>query len=141
MVAEDVTQQDLVISKLLRQDIEQYKSLFPHVSAAIQLSSTYRRYPSKGDTINYIYTNTQHKNPPCRIEALHTAQQGDDNNKSKTLNYDNEKYRKKILDAVETVLGTFGFDRTVYGDSKKRKGKWWQELIQERRRDIQIELT
>jgi DNA polymerase elongation subunit (family B) len=141
MVAEDVTQQDLVISKLLRQDIEQYKSLFPHVSAAIQLSSADGRYPSKGDTINYIYTNTQHKNPLCRIEALHTAQQGDDNNKSKTLNYDNEKYREKILDAVETVLGTFGFDRTVYGDSKKRKGKWWQELIQERRRDIQIELT
>jgi DNA polymerase elongation subunit (family B) len=39
MTAEDITQQDLVISKLLRQDIEQYKSLFPHVSAAIQLSS------------------------------------------------------------------------------------------------------
>jgi hypothetical protein len=36
-----------------------------------------------------------------------------------------------ILDAAETVLGTFGFDRSVYGDSKKRKGKWWQELIQE----------
>jgi hypothetical protein len=46
-----------------------------------------------------------------------------------------------ILDAAETVQGTFGFDRTMYGDSKKRKGKWWwQELIQERRRDIQTEM-
>jgi hypothetical protein len=27
------------------------------------------------------------------------------------------------LDAAETVLGTFGFDRTMYGDSKKEKGK------------------
>jgi len=26
-----------------------------------------------------------------------------------------------ILDAAETVLGTFGFERTVYGDSKKEK--------------------
>ena len=41
-----------------------------------------------------------------------------------------------ILDAPETVLGTFGFDRTIYGDSKKRKGRWWHELIQERRKDI-----
>ena len=46
-----------------------------------------------------------------------------------------------ILDAAETVLRTFGFDRTVYGDSKKRRGKWWRELIQERRKDIQTEMT
>jgi hypothetical protein len=37
------------------------------------------------------------------------------------LNYDKEKYREIILDAAATVLGTFGFDRTVYGDPKKRK--------------------
>ena len=99
----------------------------------IQLSnsSTDGRYPAKGDTINYIYTNTQHKNPLCRIAALETAHQGDDNDKSKTLNYDKEKYREMILDAAEIVLGTFGFDRTVYVDTKKRKGKWWQDLIHE----------
>ena len=43
MTAEDITQQDLVISKLLRQDIEKYKSLFPHVLAAIRLY--YMRQP------------------------------------------------------------------------------------------------
>ncbi|MFL6323168.1 MAG: hypothetical protein ACJ72X_04875 [Nitrososphaeraceae archaeon] len=32
---------DLIISKLLRQDIQKYKSLYSHVSAAIQL----RKYP------------------------------------------------------------------------------------------------
>jgi hypothetical protein len=37
MTGEEIHQEDLVISKLLRQDIEKYKSLFPHVSAAIQL--------------------------------------------------------------------------------------------------------
>jgi len=52
-------------------------------------------------------------------------------NKSKTLNYDKEKYREMILDAAETVLGTFGFDRTVYGGFKKEKRQWWQELIEE----------
>jgi hypothetical protein len=37
---EDITQDDLVISKELGQDIEKYKRLFPHVCAAIQLSKT-----------------------------------------------------------------------------------------------------
>jgi hypothetical protein len=45
-----------------------------------------------------------------------------------------------VLDAAETVLGTFGFDRTVYCDSRKRKGKLWQELVEERRKDIQTEM-
>jgi DNA polymerase elongation subunit (family B) len=58
MTGEDLEKQDLVISKLLRQDIEKYKSLFPHVSAAIQLSNnnnnTAGKYPIKGDTIQYI---------------------------------------------------------------------------------------
>lgn len=39
MTGEDIEQQDLVISKLLRQDINRYRSLFPHVSAAIQLTT------------------------------------------------------------------------------------------------------
>ena len=96
MTAEDITQQDLIISKLLRQDIEKYKSLFPLVSAAIQLSNssvTDGRCPAKGDTINYIYTNTQHKNPLCRIAALETAQEEDslEKKKTKALNYDKEK--------------------------------------------------
>jgi DNA polymerase elongation subunit (family B) len=70
MTSEEIQQQDLVISKLLGQDIENYKSLFPHVSAAIQLLSNTEgggKYPTKGDTIQYIYTDSQHKNPLCRV--------------------------------------------------------------------------
>ena len=63
---DDVTKNDLVISKLLGQNIEKYRSLFPHVSAAIQLASE-ERYPSKGDIIRYIYTDSQHKNPLYRV--------------------------------------------------------------------------
>jgi hypothetical protein len=39
-----------VVSELLRQDIEKYKNVFPHISAAIQLSNstTEGRYPAKG---------------------------------------------------------------------------------------------
>jgi hypothetical protein len=30
-----------------------------------------------------------------------------------------------ILDAAETVLGYFGFDRTVYGNKKNRVTRKW----------------
>ena len=70
MTGEEIHQEDLVISKLLGQDIENYKSLFPHVSTAIQLLSNTEgggKHPTKGDTIQYIYTDSQHKNPLCRV--------------------------------------------------------------------------
>jgi hypothetical protein len=39
-----------------------------------------------------------------------------------------------VLDAAQSVLGYFGFDRTVYGDKRNttpRKWKWLQELRQQ----------
>jgi hypothetical protein len=48
----------------------------------------------------------------------------------------------EILDAAETILGFFGFDRIVYSSNiKKKKGrsKWYDELREERTRDIQTE--
>ena len=53
--------------------------------------------------------------------------------------YDKEKYREMLLEAAETILGYFGFDRTLYGDRKKNR-RWWHELRQERRKDIEIEI-
>jgi len=51
MTGKGIQQQDLIISKLLRQDIEKYKNLFPHVSAAIQLlintEGGIDKYPTK----------------------------------------------------------------------------------------------
>ena len=42
--------------------------------------------------------------------------------KSGKLDYDKEKYREMIFAAAETVMGYFGFDRTVYGNMiSKRK--------------------
>jgi DNA polymerase elongation subunit (family B) len=127
----DITQDDLIIHKLLGQDISKYKSLFPHVSAAIQLSNNEDRHPSKGDTIKYIYTNAQHKNPLCRVQAIDSI-----NGVSGKLDYDKEKYRELIFESAETVLGYFGFDRAVYGNKKNigpRKWRWLQELRQGKR--------
>ena len=49
-----------------------------------------------------------------------------------------------ILDAAETVLGYFGFDRSLYGNKKNigpRKWRWLQELRQERENDIRTEVN
>ena len=145
MTGEEIQQQDLVTSKLLRQDIEKYKSLFAHVSAAIQLSSKggVDNRPRKGDTIRYIYTNSQHRNPLCSagvpLEILQKERM-----KQHTLNYyDKDKYKEMILDVAETVLKFLGFDRTVYENPKnnrKKKKKWYDELQEERTKDIQAEL-
>ena len=54
--------------------------------------------------------------------------------------YDREKYRDMLLEAAETVLGYFGFDSTLYGDTiRKKNKKWWCDLRQERRKDIETE--
>ena len=57
---------DLVISKLLRQNIENYKSLFPHVSAAIRLNVS-GAIANRGDTVQYVHTDSSHTNPLQRI--------------------------------------------------------------------------
>jgi hypothetical protein len=35
--------------------------------------------------------------------------------------YDREKYKEMVLDAAETVLGYFGFNRTAYSGIKKEE--------------------
>ena len=147
MTGEEVNQEDLVISKLLRQDIEKYKSLFPHVSAAIQLCNIEGggKCQTKGDTIQYIYTDSQHKNPLCRVVPLEILQKvGEKYGKEEknTLNYDKDKYREMILDAAETVLGCFGFKSAVYENPRnnRKKKKWFEQLNEERTKDIQAEM-
>ncbi len=83
-----------------------------------------------GETIEYIYTDSQHQNPLNRVIAA-----GSDNNFG--LNFDKEKYKEILLDAAETVLGIFGFDRTLFGKSKDKK--WWMELRRNKMNDIQAE--
>jgi hypothetical protein len=92
----------------------------------------------KGDTIQYVYTNSQHNNPLRRVVPIAV-----ENAQAEPLSqYDKEKYREMILDAAETILGLFGFDRTVYSNNiknKKGRRKWYEELREERTRDIQTE--
>ena len=122
---------DLIISKQLRMDITKYRISFSTCRSAIQLSKTNGKPPSRGDIIQYIYTDSQHQNPLNRVV---TAEDSDNNF---GLEYDREKYKEMLLDASETTLGIFGFDRTLYGKPKDKK--WWMELRRNRMNDVQAE--
>ena len=47
-----------------------------------------------------------------------------------------------ILDAAETVLGCFGFKSAVYENPRnnRKKKKWFEQLNEERTKDIQAEM-
>jgi DNA polymerase elongation subunit (family B) len=127
----DIQLKDLVVSKMLRQDLIKYRSLFPHVSAALQMTNAGKSL-IRGDIIQYTYTDAAHKNPLRRVMPLDLIIEEPD--------YDKEKYRDMLLEAAETILGYFGFDRTIYGEAiRKKNRKWWHELREDRRSDIETE--
>ena len=99
------------------------------MSAAIQLANE-GKSTVVGEGVEYIFTNARHSNPLSRVMPIDLISEEHD--------YDKEKYREMLLEAAESILGYFGFDRTIYGERKKNR-KWWYELRQERRKDIETE--
>jgi DNA polymerase elongation subunit (family B) len=118
---------DLVISKLLRQNIEKYIALFPHVAAAIRLNIS-GVITNRGDNIQYIHTDSNHTDPLFRITPAKLISAN---------NYDREKYLEMLLDSAEAVLAVFGFNRSLYGFDEKKAHHWWDEIYQLRRKDIE----
>ncbi|MFL6404271.1 MAG: hypothetical protein ACJ71M_12425 [Nitrososphaeraceae archaeon] len=54
-----------------------------------------------------------------------------------------DTYRE--YDAAETVLGFFGFDRSAYSSFKRnnaerKKWRWYEELREQRVRDVETEM-
>ena len=49
------------------------------------------------------------------------------------------KYRDMLLEAAETILSIFGFNRTAYGYAPKKYKKWWQRLNEEKLEDRNTE--
>ncbi len=52
--------------------------------------------------------------------------------------FNEELTRDWPVEATETVLGTFGFDRTLFGKAKDRR--WWEEFRQNTMRDVLTEI-
>lgn len=120
----EVPTENLVISKILRKPASQYRSIVPHVSAAIQLAVR-GKVVNPGETVDFIYTDADHHNPLCRVIAYDFT--------AGRVNPDKEKYRDMVLDAAETVLSIFGFSREIYG-LKRTDKRWWQEFRNEQRK-------
>jgi DNA polymerase elongation subunit (family B) len=89
--------------------VERYRSLFPHVLAAIQLEQHGQRV-KPGDIVDYVYVDTEQVNPLSRIAPAKYAE-----------TYDADKYAEMALDVAETILGAFGFSRTQLGFKHRRR--------------------
>ena len=118
---------DLVISKLLRQNIEKYRGLFPHVAAAIKLNLS-GVITGRGENIKYVYTDSDHADPLQRITPAKLISSEE---------YDREKYLEMLLDSAEAVLSVFGFSRSQFGFERKKVHHWYNEIYQQRGRDIE----
>jgi len=118
---------ELVVSKSLRMPVERYRSLFPHVLAAIQLRQ-HGQQVKPGDIIDYVYVDTEQVNPMKRIAPARYAE-----------TYDTDKYAEITLDVSETILAPFGFSRTQLG-FKKRRRNFLEELRGEKGKEILLEL-
>jgi len=105
---EKIPLQELAISKTLRKNVNKYRSIFPHVAAAIQLAHRGKNV-KEGDDISFIYRDLEHHNPLCRTTPLELA--------DANINFDRKKYREMLLDAAETVLTTFNLPREAYSIS------------------------
>jgi hypothetical protein len=118
---------DLVISKLLRQNIEKYRALFPHVAAAIRLNVS-GVITNRGDSIQYVHTDSDHTDPLQRITPAKFIS---------SESYDKAKYLEMIFDSAEAVLSVFGFNRSLFGFDRKKTYQWWNEIYQQREKDIE----
>jgi hypothetical protein len=68
---------------------------------------------TRADTIQHIYTDAANSNPLRRVTPVGFIDEG------REQVYDKEKYREMLLEAAETVLGYFGFDRSVYRNATR----------------------
>lgn len=87
----EIQLQDLVVSKFLGQELDKYKSLFPHVSAAIRLSKE-GKSTRAGEGVEYIFVNARHTNPLYRVAPREFIKEGQD------FQYDKEKYHDILLE-------------------------------------------
>jgi len=121
----------LVVSKVLRKAVNEYRSMFPHVVAAIQMIQKGKKLKN-GEVINFLYVNATHTNPFRRVVPASIL------NKSHCY-YDREKYLEMVLDVAETSLSIFGFNREQLGFRSKSKN-FLEELNRERSQEILFEI-
>jgi HEPN domain-containing protein len=117
---------DLVISKLLLQNIEEYRSYF-HTLQQL-LDWTFQELLLVVEIISNMSTQIQ-------IILSHYIESLLLNSyRLKTMT---EKYLELLLDSLEAVLSVFGFSSSFYEFKKKKTYHWWDEIYQLREQDIE----
>ena len=134
MTGEKLKVDDLVIRRKIGRELSKYQALFPHVSAALQLNNK-GIVLNKGDNVYFIFTASKHKNPLKRVRAVPASELAE----KEIIEYDKEKYLQLVLDAAETVLAPFGFNRRLLGDGSARVTDWKEALRRELRQSIALE--
>lgn len=100
-----VDPKELIISKRLRKELEDYAALQPHIVAAMLGEET--------DTARYILMNTQSPNPFLRVMP---ASMLDTNHRG----YDKKKYTQLVRRAVWNLLRPFVQDEEAIGGKRLR---------------------
>ena len=123
--------EQLIISKILRKPVKEYRSMFPHVTAAIQMIQKGKKLRT-GESIDFWYVDADNPNPFRRVVPASIMNSGH-------KYYDVNKYVDMVLDAAETILGVFGFDRRKLGFETKPRD-FLEELRLEREQELMSEL-
>ena len=127
----DVEPETLVISKVLRKPVTEYHSMFPHVSAAMNMIQQGKTL-KVGQFVQFLYVNADHANPLRRVMPVQLMN-GDHHY------YDREKYAEMMFDISETVLGWNGFHRGRFGIKSKPRN-YLEELRMERQQELMLDL-
>jgi len=127
----DVPIEELIVSKTLNKPVSEYRSMFPHVSAAIDAIQHGKRV-KVGDMIDFVYVSSDHPNPLRRVMPAEMIN-GDHHY------VDREKYGEILMDVAETILGWNGFTRTQLGIRPKPRD-FLEEIRMERAQDLIHEL-
>jgi DNA polymerase elongation subunit (family B) len=120
----EASPEELIINKNLRKPVAEYKSLSPHVVAAIQMAQKGKRLRN-GEQISFLYINAEHRNPFRRVVPAEVMDK-------RRRYYDREKYVEMVLDAAETVLGVFGFKRSRLGYGSRPKSYIEHRILEEK---------
>ena len=125
----EVPAEKLVVRKMLRKPIDGYRSMFPHVSAAIQMVQKGKKFNElnmlrDSHPIDFLLVNAEHPNPLRRVMPAQLIN-------SNHHYYDHVKYQEMLLDVAETILGWNGFTREQLGYKSPARG--FQKEIRDER--------
>jgi DNA polymerase elongation subunit (family B) len=89
----------LAVTRSLRKPVGEYSASVAHRSAAVQLL-TQGREVDVGDGIQFVYLDTEHGNPLCRVRLPDSSNR----------RYDKKMYSRLVIEAARTVFSGIGLD-------------------------------